>query len=222
LSTRQAADSVVGDIQEQLHDTRTAGRGPRFPRLSLNLLLAAAIAAALATSIPRLLQAAGSIVGDACRTVRRTPSHAAMVIGVLAIGITAGTVTFSVVDAVLFRPLPIKDGDRLVYISSFDPATRKERLTGETFWQLHDHTQTLESVAPFGRLHGDSSSIAGLTDEFPITFTTADAYPESCISRPVSADCGPRAKKPVERRTSPCSVTASGGATSAAGRTSWA
>jgi predicted permease len=126
--------------------------------------------------IPRVLRTAGLIVRDASRAVRRAPSHAAMVAGVLAIGITAGTVTFSVVDAVLLKPLPIEDGDRLVFISSFDAKTRRERINGDTFWQLHDHTQTLDGVAPFSHLRGSSSSIAGLTDEFPITFTMSEAF----------------------------------------------
>ena len=99
-----------------------------------------------------------------------------MVAGVLAIGITAGTVTFSVVDAVLLKPLPIEGGDRLVFINSFDTKARKDRIDGETFWQLHDHTRTLEGVAYFGRLSGSSSSIAGLTDEFQVTYAMSDAF----------------------------------------------
>jgi predicted permease len=176
LSSRHAADSVVGDIQEHLHETTTAGCGPRWPRLSLNLLLAAAIASAVVTSIPRLLRSAGLILRDAARAVSRAPSHAVMVAGVLAIAITAGTVTFSVVDAVLLKPLPIEDGDRLAFISSFDAKARKDQINGEIFWQLHDHTQTLDGVAPFAQLRGSSSSIAGLSDEFLITFTMAEAF----------------------------------------------
>ncbi len=124
----------------------------------------------------RVLRAAGLIVRDAFRAVRRAPSHAAMVAGVLAIGITAGTVTFSVVDAVLLKPLPIPDGDRLVFIRSFDEKTRTNRITGDIFWQLHDHTQTLDGVAAFSQERGSSSTIAGLTDEFPIARTMSDGF----------------------------------------------
>jgi putative ABC transport system permease protein len=131
---------------------------------------------AVVISLLRGLRAIGLIVRDASRAVRRAPSHAAMVAGVLAIGVTAGTVTFSVVDAVLLKPLPIEGGDRLVFISSFDTKARKDRIDGETFWQLHDHTRTLEGVAYFGRLSGSSSSIAGLTDEFQVTYAMSDAF----------------------------------------------
>src|SRR6185436_5677718 len=81
------------------------------------------------------------ILRDAWRAVRRAPAHAAMVVGVLAIGITAGAVTFSVVDAVLLKPLPIEDGERVVSIGTYDAQARKQRINGELFWQLHDHTQ---------------------------------------------------------------------------------
>jgi predicted permease len=127
-------------------------------------------------SIVRLARAGGLIARDALRTLRRAPSHAAMVAGILAIGVTAGTVTFSVVDAVLLKPLPIEGGERLVFINSFDPNTRRQRIDADTFWQLHDHTQTLEGVASFSRLTGSSSAIAGLTDEFPITYAMSDAF----------------------------------------------
>jgi predicted permease len=176
VSSPHAADAVVGDIQEQLHEALATGRGPRWPQVSLNLCLAGAIALAVATSVPRTLRTAGLILRDAARAVRRAPSHAATVAAVLGIGIIAGTVTFSVVDAVLLKPLPIDGGDQLVFINSFDARARKERINGGTFLQLRDHTQTLEGVAPFGQAHGSSSTIAGLTDEFPTTFTTADGF----------------------------------------------
>ena len=125
--------------------------------------------AAVVTSILRPLRAAGLILRDAARAVRRAPSHAVMVAGVLAIGITAGTVTFSVVDAVLLKPLPIEDGDRPVFISSFDAKTRKERINGETFWQLHDHTQTLDGRGPW---HAVGTVVAG-----PPTLCAVDCRP---------------------------------------------
>jgi predicted permease len=124
----------------------------------------------------RWFRTAGLVLRDAWRAVRRAPAHAAMVIGVLAIGITAGAVTFSVVDAVLLKPLPIEDGERVVFLSTYDVPARKQRINGDLFWQLHDHTQTLESVSAFSTQMGQSSTIADLTDEFPITRMMADGF----------------------------------------------
>src|SRR5258705_8201498 len=50
------------------------------------------------------------------RTLRKNPAFAAIVILTLALGIGASTAIFSVVDAVLLKPLPFKDSDRLVFI----------------------------------------------------------------------------------------------------------
>jgi predicted permease len=50
----------------------------------------------------------------ALRRLRREPGFAATAILTLALGISATTAIFSVVDTALFRPLPYKDADRLV------------------------------------------------------------------------------------------------------------
>src|SRR5262249_45969265 len=55
------------------------------------------------------------------RTLRRSPSFAAVTILTLAIGIAANSLLFSVVDPLLLRALPYQAADRLVYVSEFWP-----------------------------------------------------------------------------------------------------
>ncbi|MCP4594592.1 MAG: hypothetical protein GY842_28000, partial [bacterium] len=50
------------------------------------------------------------------RMVGRSPGFVALVVGILAVGIAANTALFSVVNAVILRPLPYIDSDRLVTI----------------------------------------------------------------------------------------------------------
>ena len=50
------------------------------------------------------------------RTLRKSPAYSLVAIATLAIGIGAGTTVFSVVGAVLLRPLPFAAPDRLVRI----------------------------------------------------------------------------------------------------------
>ena len=52
----------------------------------------------------------------AFRVITRTPAFAAAVIGVLALGISANAPLFSIVNAVLLRPLPFDEPDRLVRV----------------------------------------------------------------------------------------------------------
>ncbi|MGH9140093.1 MAG: ABC transporter permease [Vicinamibacterales bacterium] len=55
------------------------------------------------------------------RVLRRAPSFALAVIAVLALGIGANTAIFSIVNAVLLRPLPFQDPDRLVRLFHVPP-----------------------------------------------------------------------------------------------------
>ncbi len=55
---------------------------------------------------------------DAFRTLRATPLVTAVAILSLALGIGANTAMFSIVDALVLRPLPVRDADRLVLLTA--------------------------------------------------------------------------------------------------------
>lgn len=63
------------------------------------------------------------------RILRRSPAFSAVVIAVIALGIAANSAIFSVVNAVLLRPLPFQDPDRLFQFEELNPQGEPNGVT---------------------------------------------------------------------------------------------
>ena len=60
-------------------------------------------------------------IGLSLRTLTRSPAFTLPALLILAIGMTAATAIFTVVDAIVFRPLDLPDSDRLVIVCEDHP-----------------------------------------------------------------------------------------------------
>jgi putative ABC transport system permease protein len=82
------------------------------------------------------------------RFLLREPLLAAIVLATLGIGIGINTAIFSVLDAVLLRPLPYPDSDRLVTVWQQD---RKDKspfvVSAANFFDWQQQTDTFEALA---------------------------------------------------------------------------
>src|SRR5438034_502662 len=91
----------------------------------------------------------------ALRQFRRSPIFAAVAIVTLALGIGGNTTIFSLVNAILIRPLPYKDSDRLVEIVQNIPGSetrtgapeRTSSMNLEEFQWWRMRTTTLSHMA---------------------------------------------------------------------------
>jgi putative ABC transport system permease protein len=122
----------------------------------------------------------------AARSLAGAPAFTLVVVATLALAIGANATIFSVVDAVLLRPLPFPDADRLVHIDGTAPGTDQPDALGvpdELYVEYRQSVSALEDLALYGT--GSSTTRAeGQVDQLFVTratpsfFTTLGTQPQ--------------------------------------------
>ncbi|HEX5004241.1 MAG TPA: ABC transporter permease [Gemmatimonadales bacterium] len=98
----------------------------------------------------------------ALRSLARVPGFALAVILTLGLGIGANTAIFSVVRGALLRPLPNRDGDRLVYLRQ-SAQQLKQANVGFSVPEVADYRSAAQTLQGFGEY-----------SEIPATLVVAD------------------------------------------------
>ncbi|HLW55128.1 MAG TPA: ABC transporter permease [Candidatus Angelobacter sp.] len=88
----------------------------------------------------------------ALRLLRKNPGFSAVAILTLALGIGANSAIFSVVNAMLLRPLPFAEPERLVRLWETQPDHGKNVVNAYNFMDWRDNTHSFEDMAAVSTL----------------------------------------------------------------------
>jgi putative ABC transport system permease protein len=118
----------------------------------------------------------------ALRMLRRSPVFSVVVILTLALGIGMNVAVFSVVNAVLMRPLSFPHPDRVVWAAAINPRVKDEHVTAPDFLGWQRDAKTLERLVAYDTLdarvsQGDTMVPARIVDVSNDFWELAGAQP---------------------------------------------
>ena len=112
----------------------------------------------------------------AFRVMSRVPSFAVAVVSVLALGIGANTTIFSIVNAVLLRPLPFEEPERLVRIFTRTPDGRLFELSPGKFYDWQRDARSFEGMAMYQCCGLRELALTGTGTARTVRATTVSAH----------------------------------------------
>jgi predicted permease len=115
------------------------------------------------------------------RMLRRNPGFTIVTVLTLALGIGATTAIFSVVNAVLLRPLPYRAPDRLVLVPN---------VRGTDFLRWRDQSKAFESMAAF-YFHTDDLTGSGEPERLAVLYVSANLFATLGVAPALGRDFTP-------------------------------
>jgi len=98
----------------------------------------------------------------ALRMLAKRPVFTAIAVITLALGIGANTAIFSVVNAVLLKPLPFPNPEQLVAVGSLNPTEGSKDLKSVSFADFRDFRQTARSFESLAAHRGTRLALTGM------------------------------------------------------------
>jgi putative ABC transport system permease protein len=114
----------------------------------------------------------------AIRVLWRSPGFSGVALLALVLGIGANTAIFSVVNAVLIRPLPFRDPARLVMVWETSPRTGENNVANpQNFADWQKRNRSFEKMAAYVPFQQTVSLTGeGTPEEVPVNFATRDFF----------------------------------------------
>jgi predicted permease len=121
----------------------------------------------------------------ALRMLRKTPGFTAVAVITLALGIGANAVIFSVVNAVMLRPLPVAQPDRLMMVFHSYPKLNLPTASVMPYalGYYKEHLQSFSSLAAVTMARGPQNlTVAGEPQRVNTVLVSADFFPTLGVS----------------------------------------
>ena len=94
------------------------------------------------------------------RGLWKAPGFSSVALATLALGIGAATAVFSVADAVLLKPLPFADADRLVVVWESNAAVSRESSFAAP-WNFREWQRQVRTLGAFAAIHDQHVNLTG-------------------------------------------------------------
>ncbi len=134
----------------------------------------------------------------ALRSFRVQPAYTATVIGTMALGIGVTSAMFTVVNAVLLRPLPYDRPEQVVMVFERDPTGATTQVAMPTFEDWQQRLTSFRHLALFGSQTANLTG-SGEPDRLRAAFVTADFFRALGVSPLLGRDFSPGEDGPTAR-----------------------
>jgi predicted permease len=112
---------------------------------------------------------------DALRSLKRTPGFVLVVVVTLGLGIGTSVTTFTVLQGVLWKPLPYPNAERLVLLDAQWNGTRRRGVAPLEMRDLKAHSRTLDAIAVVSGVSANLNINGELERVFAVS-ANADAF----------------------------------------------
>ncbi len=163
LLPREDAETIAGDLEETLRTTAAFRSRPRAARAWYWRQVFSILRSRAMPHAPRhaprqkgsTMAAMRQDLRYAIRTLVKQPGFTALAVSMLAVGIGANVAMFSLVNAVLLKPLPFAEPARLMIVHMLAPDRKAPGVFRQTVWSypkyrvFRDNQHVFESTAVF-------------------------------------------------------------------------
>jgi len=110
------------------------------------------------------------------RQLRKSPGFTSVAVITLALGIAANTAIFSVIEAVILRPLPFGIPDRLVWLNGKMPMSDEAGVSPPDFRDYRAANRAFERIAGMGYVAGPSNLSGDKPEQVLTTIASANFF----------------------------------------------